>query len=152
PASGRVGEARRSPRVVGTRHSRLRTVSAAVVQKAAVAPSAPDDHLAPGPYCCVKFSATWCAGAVGGCPTIGAGIISAPGIEIGSAAESAPDDHLTSGPHCRVSFSSTRRAGRGGGCPTVGAGIISSAGVLKAAAVLSAPDDHFAASPHCRWK
>src|SRR5207244_2210117 len=86
-SSGRSGKGGWSPGVIGAGRERLRAVSAAVVQKATVAPSAPDDHLAPGPYCRVEFSATGCAGAAGGCPTIGAGIISAAGIEIGSAPE-----------------------------------------------------------------
>src|SRR5205823_5425439 len=69
-ASGRASKGGWSPGVIGAGRKRLRAVSAAVVQKAAVAPSAPDDHLAPGPYCRVEFSATGCAGAAGGCPTI----------------------------------------------------------------------------------
>ena len=39
--------------------------------------AAPHDHFAAGPYCCVTASARGRVGGAGGCPTIGAGIISA---------------------------------------------------------------------------
>src|SRR5437660_12897792 len=101
-ASGRVGEACWSPRVVGARLRRLRAVSPAGVQIAAVADSAPDDHLAAGPYCRVEFSASGCAGGAGGCPTVGAGIISAAGGKIAEAAIAAPDDYFAASPPCCV--------------------------------------------------
>ena len=43
-------------------------------------------------------------GEAGGCPTIGAGIVSPAGIKI-VAADPAPDDHFTTGPDCRVTSS-----------------------------------------------
>ena len=39
--------------------------------------SAPDDHFAAGPYCRVQRSAVGRVGGAGGCPTVGAGIVSA---------------------------------------------------------------------------
>jgi len=110
---GQAGRSRRRCR------AGLRAVSPAGVQIAAVAGSAPDDHLAPGPYCRVEFSATGCAGGAGGCPTVAARIISPAGIEIGSAAESAPDDHFAASPHCRVIEPASRRIGRGRGRPVI---------------------------------
>ena len=100
----------------------------------------------------MKFSGSGRACGAGGCPTIGAGIISAAGVEKGAAGESAPDDHFAAGPHCRVRGSAIWRVGGAGGCPTVGAGTVSPAGVEKAAVTEPAPDDHFAAGPYCRMQ
>ena len=76
-------------------------------------------------------------GGAGGCPTVGAGIISSAGVQIAAGVvTSAPDDHFTVGPHCRVTDSASGRVGGAGGCPTVGAGIISAAGVQTAEAVI----------------
>ena len=76
----------------------------------------------------MSVSAGGRVGSAGGCPTVGAGIISAAGVQI-AAVISTPDDHFTAGPDCRVRLSAIGRVGRAGGYPTVGAGIISSAGV-----------------------
>src|SRR5207244_6451662 len=70
-AVGRADNARWSPCVIGARRRLLRTVSPAGVQIAGAAKSTPYDQLAPGPYCRVEFSASGCAGAASGCPTIG---------------------------------------------------------------------------------
>ena len=43
--------------------------------------SAPDDHFAAGPDCRVKLSGIGRVGGAGGCPTIGAGIVSAAGVQ-----------------------------------------------------------------------
>src|SRR5207249_11522823 len=102
---------------------RVGIFSPAGVQNAAVI-SAPDDHFAAGPHCPVKCSAARRADGAGGCPTIGAGIISPAGIQIAAAINSAPDDHFASGPHCRVLNSASRRVGRAGGCPPVAAGTV----------------------------
>ena len=52
-------------------------ISAAGVERAAVAIAAPDDHLTAGPHCRVKVSASGRVGEAGGRPTVGARIISA---------------------------------------------------------------------------
>ena len=91
--------------------------------------SAPDDHFTVGPYCRVIASGSGRVGGAGGCPTIGAGIVSPAGVQIAASVISAPDDHFAAGPHCRVSESASRRVGGAGGCPTVRAGIVSAAGV-----------------------
>ena len=46
-----------------------------------VIPSAPDDHFAAGPHCRVSVSGSGRVGGAGGCPTIGAGIVSAAGVQ-----------------------------------------------------------------------
>ena len=152
-ASGRVGSARWSPRVIGARRRQLRAVSAAGVQRADEILSAPDDHLAASPHCRVTSAASGRAGGAGGCPAVGAGIIPAASIISAASAvvHSAPNDHFAAGPDCRVKGSCRGRADGAGGCPTVGAGIISPTGVqTDGSATNSAPDDHFTASPHCR--
>ena len=98
---------------------------------------------------CDQLSGIGRVGGAGGCPTVGAGIVSPAGVQIASCHPSAPDDHFTAGPHCCVPVSGRGRVGGAGGCPTVGAGIVSSAGVQKVPPS-SAPDDHFTAGPHCR--
>ena len=98
----------------------------------------------------VWFSGDGRVGGVGGCPTVGAGIVSAAGVQIVIGAMSAPDDHFAAGPHCRVTVSARGRVGGAGGCPTIRAGIVSAAGVQIAGVASSAPDDHFTAGPHCR--
>ena len=67
----------------------------------------------------------------GGCPTVGAGIVSPAGVETAVIIISAPDDHFTAGPDCRVILSGSGCVGGAGGCPTVGARIISPAGVQE---------------------
>ena len=44
--------------------------------------SAPDDHFTAGPDCGVIVSASGRVGGAGGCPTIGAGIVSPAGVRI----------------------------------------------------------------------
>ena len=75
-----------------------------------------------------------CVGRPGGCPTIGAGIVSAAGVKTAVLdIYSAPDDHFTADPYSRGSVSLRGRVGRAGGCPTVRAGIVSATGVEIAA-------------------
>src|SRR5437588_590532 len=107
-AVGRADNARWSPCVIGAGRRLLRAVSAAGVQIAGAAKSTPYDHLAPGPYCRVEFSASGCAGAASGCPTIGAGIISPAGVQK-AAVVSSPHEHFISGPDCRVIFTGRSR-------------------------------------------
>jgi hypothetical protein len=116
------------------------------IELGAAANPAPDDHLAPGPSCCVKQSAFGRICRAGSCPAIGAGIVSATGVQRAAA---APDDHLGAGPYRRVSISGSWRVGGASRCPTVGARVVSAAGV-QIAAVKSAPDDHLTAGPYCR--
>ena len=113
--------------------------------------SAPDDHFTAGPHCRVTGSGSGRVGRAGGCPTIGAGIVSPAGVQQ-SPPISAPDDHFTAGPHCRVIAS--------------GSWVRWSVLVAVQLSVLglylppvfrnwqlryqSAPDDHFTAGPDCR--
>src|SRR5207244_12644931 len=104
--------------------------------------------------CRVKFSASGGIVGAGSCPTICAGIVSAPGVQPVTTTIikiSAPNDHFSARPDCRVIDSEGRRVGSAGGCPTVGAGIVSHVVVEIAFDVrVSAPDDHFTAGPDWR--
>ena len=91
--------------------------------------STPDDHFTAGPHCRVTASGIGRVGGAGGCPTVGAGIVSPAGVQNRRRHHSAPDDHFAAGPHCRVTLSGRGRVGGAGGCPTIGAGIVSPAGV-----------------------
>src|SRR4030095_11360031 len=84
---------------------------------------------------------------VGGCPAIGAGIISPAGVRNirGARQISAPDNHLTPRPHCCVILPTIGRAGGAGSGPSVSARIVSPAGLQK----VSAPNDHHITAPHC---
>src|SRR5262249_39530419 len=114
--------------------------------------SAPDDHFAAGPHCRVRVSARGCIGRAGGCPTIGAGIVSPAGVAAiqSPAVEDGKSVELGAGSHRRVRIFGSGGGGGAGGCPTLVAGIVSPPGVRKAGGQISAPDDHFAAAPHCR--
>src|SRR4029077_17282223 len=82
-------------------------------------------------------------GGAGGCPSVGAGIVSPAGVEI-AAVVPAPNDHLAAGPHCSVKVSGTGHTGGADGCPTVGPGIVSPTGVQIE---IAAPNDHLIAGP-----
>jgi len=104
------------------------------------------------PDCRVILAAIGRAGGAGGCPIVGAGIISPAGVQIVNRTiikKSAPDDHLAASPDCRVRAPHAWRVSSAGGCPTVCARIISPAGVQIVAkrAGPSAPDDHFSSGP-----
>ena len=171
PASGRVAGARGRPTVsVGI-------ISAASDRKGIVnICSAPDNHFAAGPYCCVKVSTSGRGSGASSYPAISAGIVSPTRIQIGRNRRrrrcrtrrrvaivwpvsvqltfltySSPDNHLVTSPDCRVKLPRNRRTGGADSCPTISAGIVSSARVqIAAKAVQSAPDDHLTAAPHCR--
>src|SRR5207253_5813454 len=81
--------------------------------------AAPDDHFAAGPHCRMLVSGIGRVGGGGGCPTVGAGIISPAGVQIAADTSSAPDDHFAAGPDCRVTVSGSGRVGKAGGCPCV---------------------------------
>ena len=70
--------------------------------KAGIHLSTPNDHFTAGPDCRVHVSASRRIGGAGGCPTIGAGIVSPAGIQRACRPRSTPDDHFTAGPDCRV--------------------------------------------------
>ena len=73
------------------------------VFKSRAVTSAPDDHFTASPYCRVTVSGIGRVGGAGGCPTVGAGIISSAGVQkVPLPSHSAPDDHFAAGPHCRV--------------------------------------------------
>ena len=101
-AARRVGRASGRPTV------RAGIVSAAGVQLVAaesITISAPHDHFTATPHClCEGLGQTGAFVGAGCCPTIGAGIISAPGVQLhtGKYATSTPDDHFAAGPDCRV--------------------------------------------------
>ena len=80
-------------------------------------------------------------GGVGGCPTVGAGIVSAAGVEILVRVidKSSPHGHFTAGQHSGVTCSGRGRVGGAGGCPTVRAGIVSPARVKKDAGASNSP-------------
>ena len=65
--------------------------------------TAPDDHFAAGPHCCVISSGSGRVGRAGSCPTIRAGIVSPAGVRV-DAPSSTPDDHFTAGPDCCVAI------------------------------------------------
>src|SRR5439155_21251752 len=124
PGSGRIGGAGSCPTVSGG------IVSVAGVHLIAYhcpVTSAPKDHFAPGPHSCVVSSGSGRVGGTGGCPTIGAGIISPASVKKVVAAiisGSAPDNHFAPGPHSRVQVPPIGRVGSTVRCPTVGAGVI----------------------------
>src|SRR5262245_34260525 len=95
---------------------------------------APDDHFAPGPYCCVQASGLGCVVSVDSCPTVSARIIP-------STVVASPHKHFLTRPDCYVTPS--RGVGRCDGCPTIGGGIASAAGVTP-----TAPHDHFYTAPN----
>ena len=84
-----------------------------------------------------------CVGRACGCPTIGAGIVSAPGAKKVRASPSTPDDHFAPSPDCSVTRSERGRVGEAGSCPTVRYGIV------FPTTATSTPDDHFTAGPDC---
>ena len=93
--------------------------------------SAPDDHFAAGPHRRVRVAGGGRVGGAGGCPTVGAGIVSPASVQDSRCRYSAPDDHFAAGPDCRVIVAGSGRVGGAGGCPTVRAGIVSAAGVQE---------------------
>ena len=121
-----VGSRRRSCSRCWSRRWRtgLRAVSPASVQDRLPVKSAPDDHFVAGPDCRVIDSGSGRVGGAGGCPTIGARIVSPASVQIAAGiVNSAPDDHFAAGPHCRVNVSGSGRVGGAGGCPTVVLGL-----------------------------
>ena len=123
---GRVDDAGGCPAVVAG------IISPAGVQRLVIGAaviSAPDNHLATSPHRRVRRSGVGRIVGAGGYPSVGAGMISAPGVENGAVVGTAPDNHLAAGPDCRVIVSSSGRVGQAGGDPTIRAGIVSPAGV-----------------------
>jgi hypothetical protein len=141
---GRIGGAGRGP-----------TIGAGIVSPAGVQKirariteaSAPDDHFAAGPDCCVIGYSGRISGA-GCCPAIGARVVSPAGA-VGVI--STPDDHFATRPHCRVTVSGMRCVGQAGGRPTAAARVKPCA-VMSVIEEVSAPDNHFATRPYCRVK
>ena len=66
----------------------------------------------------------------GGCPIVGAGIISAARVKRAAITTPAPDDHFAVGPHRSVTGSRRGRVNGAGWSPTIRAGIVSPAGVF----------------------
>src|SRR5215467_4509481 len=85
---------------------------------------------------------------IGGCPTIGARIISPAGLSDTIRTISTPDDHFTAAPHRGVLDSGRGRIGGAGARPTIRAGIVSPTTVHIAGDSSPAPNDHLIASPH----
>ena len=61
-----------------------------VLKSADAVISAPDDHFTAGPDCRVIVSGSGRVGGAGGCPTVGAGIVSAAGVQIDAAVHIHP--------------------------------------------------------------
>ena len=80
--------------------------------------SAPNDHFSAGPHCGVKSRRRGRVGSAGGCPTIGAGIVSRRQCS-DSCAQSAPNDHFTASPDCRVTVSANRGISGGRSRPRI---------------------------------
>ena len=76
----------------------------------------PNDHFAAGPDGCVRESSIGRVSA-GGCPSVGAGVISAAGVKGAEVVSSAPDDHFTTCPNCCVRISRGRCVRSACGCP-----------------------------------
>ena len=89
--------------------------------------------------------------ATGGCPIIGADIVSAAGVQKnGIIQRSAPDDHFAAGQHCGVTVSSPRHVSGASSVPTICAGSVYPTSIQSfndAIIKSSAPDDHLAADP-----
>src|SRR4029077_11546430 len=113
--------------------------------------SAPDDHFAASPDCCVNGSAGGRVSGAGGHPVVSVGILSPSALEIMIATVPiipSPHDHLSARPYCGVIRPANWRICCAGSCPTVRIWVISPAGAEKIC-TSSSPDDHFTASPYC---
>ena len=111
---------------------RVWIVSAAAIKTAiaVIDGSAPDDHLAAGPYCRVQLSGSRGAGSAGSCPTVGDWIISAPGIQLAKwVVGPAPDNHLGASPYCCVTGSPNGWVGGTGRCPRIFGWVVPAASV-----------------------
>ena len=88
-------------------------------------------------------------GGAGGCPTIGAGIVSPAGVKMVVAV--IPPQTIISLPvHTAVWNSGSGRVGDAGGCPTIRAGIVSAAGVQKRRSTSPPQTIISLLGPHCR--
>ena len=111
--------------------------------------SAPDDHLAAGPNCRVRIAGAGRVGGAGGCPTIGAGIVSAASVKISCCRHIRPRRSS----HCRSKLPCERLGQRARWwCWWLSK--LSVPGlylppVFKDCRCKSAPDDHLTASPDC---
>jgi hypothetical protein len=147
--SGHIRRTGRRPTV------RVRSVSSASADNMAVGSTVfptPHDHLTARPYSRVRVSDIGRVGGTGGCPRVGAGIISASGVEVlavGKTEFPTPDDHFTASPDCCMFVSGIGRVGRADSRPTVRGRVVAPATVVLEWAGDSAPDDHLAASPDC---
>ena len=115
-------------------------------------PSAPPQTIISLPVqtAVVTIGADGRVGGAGGCPTVGAGIVSPAGVKTVPPSHSAPDDHFAAGPDCRVTSIGHRARWwcwwpSNYPCWDCICRRCSNSG----AAIISAPDDHFAAGPHC---
>ena len=111
---------------------------------------APDDHFTASPHCRVTVSGSGRVGGAGGCPTIGAGIVSAASVQKPLVARSAPDDHFTAGPHCRVISIGHRARWWCWWLSNCRCWDYICRRCSDRHCRSAAPDDHFTASPHCR--
>ena len=112
----------------------MRAVSSAGIDLTGFALPAPDDHFTPGPDCGVIRPGIGRISDAGGCPRIGAGIVSSASVKQNEISIlSTPNDHFAAGPDCPVTVSGIGRVSRAGGRPTIGAGIISPAGIQNVA-------------------
>ena len=108
----------------------LRAVPAAGVQKGVNIGSSPHNYFTVGRDGCVLRSCPRRVDDAGGCPTVGARIVSAASVErVTEVINPTPHNHFIAGPDCRVSNSGRGRAGGAGGCPIIRIGIVSAASV-----------------------
>src|SRR5207302_2049941 len=104
-----------------------------------------------GPHCRVLKPGSGRVGEAGGCPTVGAGIVSTAGVQKAAAAlSSAPDDHFTAAPDACVNESRARRIGGARERPAIRAGIVPSPRIDGETTVGTAPYDHLTARPYRR--
>ena len=68
----------------------------------ALATAAPDDHFAASPHCRVRLSGIGRIGGAGGCPTVGAGIVSSAGVQIGWYRQCPPQTIISLPVHTAV--------------------------------------------------
>src|SRR5207245_7421047 len=117
----------------------------------------PDDDFSAGTQRRVIGSAIGRVGGDGGCPSIGAGIVSPAAVnKQADVVVPAPDDHFTAGPHRPVKGSAIGRVTEAGRSPSVIGALwggrcwsgressraVFSARVQKVADAVSALDDH----------
>jgi hypothetical protein len=113
--------------------------------------SAPDYHLIPTPYRCVRISRSRCVTRVSCCPSIRDRIICATCVKIARVGVTTPHNHFAACKNCGVRSSRSWDIGGAGSCPTVGSWVVFAAGievVIGTVRKITAPHNHFTAAPN----